>query len=78
MYFAKRLTNKGKLKRALEFQEKFHVVLHVLSNFLWLKNNLQVVGGSEKFRTINYETMMLGRDWIYKAGRRIFLAIMDL
>jgi hypothetical protein len=77
-YFAKRLTNKGKLKRASEFQEKFSVVLHVLSNFLRLKKNFKVVGGSVMFRTINSETMMLGRDWTYQTGRRLSLAIMDL
>jgi hypothetical protein len=36
-YFAKRLTNEGKLKRAYEFQEKFPEVLHFLRNFLRLK-----------------------------------------
>ena len=44
-YFAKRLINEGKLKRALEFQEKFPVVLHVLSNFLRLKKNFKVASG---------------------------------
>jgi hypothetical protein len=77
-YFAKRLTNKGKLKRASEFQEKFPMVLHVLSNFLRLKKNFKVAGGSGKFRTINYETMMIGREWTYQTGRRLSLAIMDL
>jgi hypothetical protein len=77
-YFAKRLTNEGKLKRASEFQEKFPVVLHVLSNFLRLKKNFKVAGGSGKFRTINSETILLGRDWTYETGRRLSLAIMDL
>jgi hypothetical protein len=77
-YFAKRLTNEGKLKRASEFQEKFPMVLHVLSNFLRLKKNFKVTGGSGKFRTINSETMMLGRDWTYQTGRWLSLAIMDL
>jgi hypothetical protein len=77
LYFAKRLTNEGKLKRALEFQEKFLVVLHVLVNFLRLKKNFRMAGGSGKFRTLNSETMMLGRDWTYQPGRRLSLAIMD-
>jgi hypothetical protein len=77
-YFTKRLTNEGKLKRASEFQEKFPVVLHVLSNFLRLKKNFKVAGGSGMFRTINSKTMMLGRDWTYETGRRLSLAIMDL
>jgi hypothetical protein len=77
-YFTKRLTNEGKLKRASEFHEKFLVVLHVLSNFLRLKKNFKVAGGSGKFKTINSETMMLGRDWTYQMGRWLSLAIMDL
>ena len=39
-YFAKRLTNEGKLKCASEFQEKFPNVLLFLCNFLRLKSNL--------------------------------------
>jgi hypothetical protein len=38
------------------------VVLHVLVNFLRLKKNFKVVGSSGKFKTLNSETMMLGRD----------------
>ena len=78
MYFTKRLTNKGKLKRASEFQEKFPIMLHVLSNFLRLKKNFKVAGGLEKFRTINFETMMLGRGGTYETGRRLSIAIIDL
>ena len=77
-YFTKQFTNKGKLKRASEFQEKFPMVLHVLSNFLRLKKNFKVASSLGKFRTINSEIMMLGRDWTYETGRRLFLAIMDL
>jgi hypothetical protein len=77
-YFAKRLTNEGKLKRASEFQENFPVVLYVLVNFLRLKMNFRIVGGSGKFKMINSETMMLGKDWTYQLGRRLSLAIMDL
>jgi hypothetical protein len=54
------------------------MVLHVLSNFLRLKKNFKVAGGLGKFRTINSETMMLGRNWTYQTGRRLSLAIMDL
>jgi hypothetical protein len=43
-------------------------VLHVLSNFLRLKKNFKVAGGSGKFRTINFETMMLGRVGPTKRG----------
>ena len=77
-YFAKRLTNKGKLKRVSEFQDKFLVVLHVLPNFLRLKKNFKVAGGLEKLKIINSETMMLGRNWTYQMGRWLSLAIMDL
>jgi hypothetical protein len=52
--------------------------VHVLLNFLRVKKNFKVAGGSGKFRTINSETMMLGRDWTYQMGRRLSLAIMDL
>jgi hypothetical protein len=54
-YFTKRLTNEGKLKRVLEFQEKFLVVLHELVNFVRLKKNFRVAGGSGKFMTLNSE-----------------------
>ena len=49
VYFAKRLTNEGKLKRAYEFQEKFPRVLYFLRNFLKMKNNFSVLGDSAKF-----------------------------
>jgi hypothetical protein len=54
------------------------VVLHVFVNFLRLKKNFRVAGGLEKFRTLNSETMMLGRDSTYQLERRLSLAIMDL
>ena len=54
------------------------MVLHVLSNFLRLKKNFKVASSLGKFRTINSEIMMLGRDWTYETGRRLSLAIMDL
>jgi hypothetical protein len=39
----------------LEFQEKFLVVLHELVNFVRLKKNFRVAGGSGKFKTLNSE-----------------------
>jgi hypothetical protein len=72
------MINEEKLKRASEFQEKFPMVLHELMNFLRLKKNFKVAGGSRKFRTLNSETIMLGRDWTYQPGRWLSLAIMDL
>ena len=41
-YFAKQLTNKGKLKHASKFQERFPNVLLFLCNFLRLKSNLDL------------------------------------
>jgi hypothetical protein len=61
-----------------EFHEKFPVVLYVLSNFLRLKKNCKVAGGSGMVRIINSEIMMFGRDCTYETGRRLSLAIMDL
>ena len=77
-YLAKGLTNEGKLKRVSEFQQKFPMVLHVLLNLLRLKKNFKVTSGLGKFKTINSETMMLGRDWTYEIGRWLSVAIMDL
>ena len=62
VYFAKRLTNKGKLKHACEFQEKFPRVLHFLWNFLRMKNNFSVSGGSTKFKTLMLDSLEFGRD----------------
>jgi hypothetical protein len=45
-YFAMHLTNKGKLKRACELQEKFPEVLHLLRNFWRLKFFFRVAGSS--------------------------------
>ena len=77
-YFAKRLTNEGKLKRACEFQEKFPQVLHFLRNFLRMKNNFNVLGGSAKFRTLKRDLLEFGRDWTYEPGKRLSFALLDL
>ena len=44
-YFAKQLTNEGKLKYAREFQEKFPDMLLFVRNFLRLKSNLAPSAG---------------------------------
>ena len=62
VYFAKRLTNEGKLKWACQFQKKFPKVLHFLRNFLRLKNNFSVLGGSAKFRTLKHGLLEFGKD----------------
>ena len=61
VYFAKRLTKKGKPKCACEFQEKLLEVLHFLQNFLRMKKNFSVLGGSAKFRTLKYDSLEFGR-----------------
>jgi hypothetical protein len=77
-YFAKHLTNKGKLKCACEFQEKFLGVLHFLRNFLRLKNNFSVSDGSAKFRTLTRDSLEFGRDWTYQPRNRLSFALLDL
>jgi hypothetical protein len=77
-YFAKHLTNEGKVKRACEFQEKFPEVLHFLRNFLRLKNNFSVSSGSAKFRTLKRDSLEFGRDWTYELGKRLSFAVLDL
>jgi hypothetical protein len=77
-YFAKRLTNEGKLKRACGFQEKFPEVLHFLRNFLRLKNNFSFSSGSAKFRTLKRDSLKFGRDWTYEPGKRLSFALLDL
>jgi hypothetical protein len=77
-YFAKCLTNEGKLKRACEFQEKFLEVLHILRNFLRLKIRFWVSGGSAKFQVLNSESMEFGAPWAYSSNKRMSLALMDL
>jgi hypothetical protein len=77
-YFAKRLTNKGKLKRACEFQEIFPEILHFLRNFLRLKNNFSLSGGSAKFRTLKRDFLEFGRDLTYQPGKRLLFVLLDL
>jgi hypothetical protein len=77
-YFAKRLTNERKLKRACEFQEKFPEVLHFLQKILRLKTRFQVSGGSAKFRVLNSESMEFGAPWAYSSNKQMSLALMDL
>jgi hypothetical protein len=77
-YFVKRLMNEGKLKCACEFQEKFPKVLHFLWNFLRLKNNFSVSGGSAMFRTLKHDSLEFGRDWTYQPGKRLSFTFLDL
>ena len=67
-----------KLKHAYEFQEKFPKVLYFLRNFLRLKNNFSIVGGSAKFRTLKLDSLEFGRDWTYQPGNRLSFALFDL
>ena len=56
-YFAKHLTNEKKLKHACKFQGKFPHVLHFLQNFLRMKNNFSVLGGSANFKTLKRDSL---------------------
>jgi hypothetical protein len=53
-------------------------VLHFLRNFLRLKNNFSVSGGSAKFRTLKRDFLEFGRDWTYQPGKRLSFALLDL
>ena len=77
-YFAKRLTNEGKLKRTSEFQEKFPDVLLFLRNFLRLKSNLAPSARFIRLRTQNRVSLALSRDWNYDDQPQLGLAVMDL
>jgi hypothetical protein len=77
-YFAKRLTNEGKLKLAYEFQKKFLEVLYLFRNYLRLKKCFRMVGGSAKFMILHGNSMEFGRNWIYMLGKRLLFALMDL
>jgi hypothetical protein len=77
-YFAKCLTNEGKLKRACEFQEKFPEVLHFFQKILRLKIRFRVSRGSAKFRVLNSDSMEFGAPWAYSSNKRMSLALMDL
>ena len=78
MYFAKCLTNEGKLKRACEFHEKFPEVLHFLWNFLRMKNNFSVSGSSAKFKTLKRDLLEFRRDWTYEPRKWLSFALLDL
>ena len=78
VYFEKRLKNKGKLKHGCEFQEKFPEVLYFLRNFLRLKNNFSVLGGSTKLRILKHDSFEFGRNWTYKLRELLSFALLDL
>ena len=61
-YFAKRLTNEGKLKCTSEFQEKFLDVLLFLHNFLRLKSNLAPSAGFIRLRAQDRVLLAVSRD----------------
>ena len=69
VYFGKRLMNEGKLKRACEFQEKFHEVLHFLWNFLRM---------ILKFKTLKHDLLEFGWNWTYKPRKGLLYALLDL
>ena len=74
-YFAKRLTNKGKLKHASEFQEKFPDVFLFLCNFLRLKSNLAPSAGFIQLRAQDRVSLVLSRDWNYDDQPQLVLQL---
>ena len=77
-YFAKQLTNEGKLKRASQFQEKFPDMLLFLRNFLRLKSNLAPSAGHIRLRAQDRVSLALSRDWNYDDQPQLGLGVMDL
>ena len=77
-YFAKRLTNGGKLKCTREFQEKFPEMLLFLRNFLRLKSNLAPNAGHIRLRAQDRVSLALSRDWNYDNQPQLSLGVMDL
>ena len=77
-YFAKRLTNEGKLKRASEFQEKFPDMLLFLRNFFRLKLNLASSAGHIRLQAQDRVSLALSRDWNYDDQPQLGLGVMDL
>ena len=77
-YFAKRLTNEGKLKHVSEFQEKFPDMLLFLRNFIRLKSNLAPSAGHIRLRAQDRVSLALSRDWNYDDQPQLGLGVMDL
>ena len=77
-YFAKRLTNEGKSKRASKFQEKFPDMLLFLRNFLRLKSNLDLSTGFIQLQAQDHVSLALTRDWNYDDQMQFSLGGMDL
>ena len=77
-YFSKRLTNKGKLKQASEFQEKFPDVLSFFRNFLRVKANLRPCTGHIRLRVQDSVSLSLLREWSYDEEVVPSFGFMDL
>ena len=77
-YFAKRLSNEGKLKRASEFQEKFPHVLKFFRNFLRLKCNIAQGTRSVLLRSQDSILLALPKKWTYNDRKVAALGLMDL
>ena len=78
-YFLKRLTNKGKLKHASKFEEKFPDVLSFFRNFLQANNNLRPCIGHIWLRTQDFFSLSLLKEWFhYNEELVASFAIMDL
>ena len=77
-YFSKRLTNKRKLKRASEFQEKFPYVLSFFCNFLRIKSNLRPHTRHIRLRAHDFVFVSLLREWSYEKEIVPSFGLMDL
>ena len=77
-FFKKRLTNKAKNKRALNFLEKYPTISPMLQRFLQLKNRIDRPGGSIYIRGHTVEPMSFTKShrWEY-VERTLHLAIID-
>ena len=77
-YFAKRLTNEGKRKRARDYVEKFPYVFPFFESFLRLKSDVWERPAKARLRTQDGVSLALGSNWRYKSSKPLGLALIDL
>ncbi len=78
LYFALRLTNEGKLKRASELQQKYPQVLPFFRKFLHSKENLSPQTGFIRFRTQDSVSLGFHKNWEYNSEKALGFGLMDL
>ena len=77
-YFSKRLMNKGKMKRASKFHEKFPVVLSFFQNFLQTKANLRPCTRHIRLKAQDFVSLSFLRECSYVEESPLSFGIMDL